>query len=199
MGFWDALFGRARPPRARLDALFSLATALPDIAEETGWQPGGRAGICLKPASGADFQRAADDLQDILRLAAQEFGSRLDVRTDEHGYAWAVFADQDLEDLVALTHAAATTLRDSGYGEQLLAALFRFRRSDQPFPHGDLATGGPAYLVYPFKRGAFYPFVPEGQRRRDTAEELRVAALLERRLPVERDESFWYPLWDAPV
>jgi hypothetical protein len=55
------------------------------------------------------------------------------------------------------------------------------------------------YLVYAYKRGAFYPFVPRGERGRDNAMELRLQAGLGRELPIEPELERWYPVWDAPV
>jgi hypothetical protein len=56
-----------------------------------------------------------------------------------------------------------------------------------------------AYLVYLFKRGTFYPFVPLGGEKRDTEEELRLRSLVVDDLKVEPDLDRWFPLWDLPV
>jgi hypothetical protein len=56
-----------------------------------------------------------------------------------------------------------------------------------------------AYLVYLFKRGTFYPFVPNGHERRDTEEELKLKSLVADDLVVEADLDRWFPLWDLPV
>jgi hypothetical protein len=55
-------------------------------------------------------------------------------------------------------------------------------------------------LIYGFKRGAFWPFVPTGEgQRRDNAYELRLKNELERELPIEQDLSRWLGLFDAPL
>ena len=78
---------------------------------------------------------------------------------------------------------------------------------------GDASTGGDpeltvgpgtvrtstAFLVYLFKRGTFYPFVPTGGGKRDTEEEFRLKSLLADDLEIESDLSRWFPLWDLPV
>jgi hypothetical protein len=68
------------------------------------------------------------------------------------------------------------------------------------------ATAGPgrvlpssAYLVYLFKRGTFYPFVPQGKERRNLEEELKLKSLVAGDLTVEADLDRWFPLWDLPV
>jgi len=56
-----------------------------------------------------------------------------------------------------------------------------------------------AYLVYLFKRGTFYPFVPTGHEQRSTEEEFRLRSLVADDLHVESDLDRWFPLWDLPV
>jgi hypothetical protein len=56
-----------------------------------------------------------------------------------------------------------------------------------------------AYLVYLFKRGTFYPFVPTGTEKRDIEEELKLKSLVADDLVVEADLDRWFPLWDLPV
>ena len=55
-------------------------------------------------------------------------------------------------------------------------------------------------IIYGFKTGSFWPFVPTGEeRRRDNAEELSLRTRLERELPMEPDLSKWLALYDAPL
>ena len=56
-------------------------------------------------------------------------------------------------------------------------------------------------IVYLFKRGTFYPFVPVAgeKERRDTELELRIRSMVGADLPFESDVSRWFPLWDLPV
>ena len=76
-----------------------------------------------------------------------------------------------------------------GFGQQLLAADFRFEGGENP-----------VYWIYGFKRGAFWPFVPTGEdKERDNATELELKAKLEKELPIEQDLTRWLALFDAPV
>ena len=85
-------------------------------------------------------------------------------------------------------HLVASELVAHGFGEQLLAAVFRF--------DGKL----PVYMIYGFKRGAFWPFIPKGEgKERDNAEELELKAKLEKELPIEQDLTRWLALFDAPI
>jgi hypothetical protein len=56
-----------------------------------------------------------------------------------------------------------------------------------------------AYLVYLFKRGTFYPFIPDGHEKRDLEQELKLKSLVAGDLIVEADLDRWFPLWDLPV
>ena len=54
-------------------------------------------------------------------------------------------------------------------------------------------------MIYGFKRGAFWPFVPLPDQKRDNALELDLKAKLERELPIEPDLTRWLALFDAPL
>jgi hypothetical protein len=55
-------------------------------------------------------------------------------------------------------------------------------------------------VIYNFKRGSFYPFVPaKGEQARDNERELRLKAQLGNELPFEEEIGRWFPLWDVPL
>ena len=91
-------------------------------------------------------------------------------------------------DLVGAAHTLAAEMTAKGFGSQLLAATFKFEGGEHP-----------VYWIYGFKRGAFWPFVPIGDQKRDNATELELKAKLEQELPVEQDLTRWLALFDAPV
>jgi hypothetical protein len=170
--------------------LFALTTARVTMEAELGLKPAGAGGIVFKPLSAGDFVRAENELQQLLDAVAAESGSRLSRKSDDFGYEWIVVADSDLEDQVTTVHAVAQGLSERGFGAQLLAAAFKFEGAGVP---------GPVFWIYGFKRGAFWPFVPKGEKERDNAEELELKAKLEKELPVEQDLSRWFGLFDAPL
>ncbi len=189
MGLTDVLFGRKRLKDARTDPLYALSTARVTLEVELGLKSSGRAAVTFKPLSSSDFVRAENELQALLETVATESQSRVTRRNDEFGYEWLIVEDPELEDLVAAVHLVGSELQARGFGSQLLAAVFRF-------------DGGahPVYLIYGYKRGAWWPFVPKGKdKERDNAEELELKAKLERELPIEPDLSRWLALFDAPV
>ena len=59
--------------------------------------------------------------------------------------------------------------------------------------------GRPIYFIYNFKRGAYYPFVPRGDKQRDTERELQLKAQIGGELPIEPELERWFPLWEIPL
>jgi hypothetical protein len=97
--------------------------------------------------------------------------------------------DRDFEDLVTSVHLVSSELQARGFGGQLLAALFPFEGREKQ-----------VNLIYGFKRGTFWPFVPAGEEQeRDNIEEMRLKNELEKELPIEADLTRWLALFDAPL
>ena len=186
MKLLDALLSRSRPVKSRLEPLFSMATASVTLTVQLGLEPEGRAGICLRPVDSSVFGRAREELRAMI---TGEGGTRLQFEHDKHGFLWVILENAQVEDLVAAMHMSSLTLQDLGFAEQLLAAVFRFRKDTAP-----------VFWIYNYKRGRFYPMVPApGDQQRDNAAELRLHSLLEHELPMEQAQERWYPLWDMPV
>ena len=189
MGLGDVLFGRKKLKGANLDKLFALSTAAITLETETSLKPAGVAAVVFKPLSAGDFMRAEADIDELLGVAARDSGSQVRRRSDSFGFQWMVIRDKDFEDLVTTTHLVSSELVDRGFGGQLLAAMFAFRDGDRP-----------VYLIYGYKRGTFWPFVPTGEEQeRDNAEELRLKNVLESEVPIEPDLTRWLALFDAPL
>ena len=191
MGFTDVLFGRKKLKGAKVDRLFALSTAQVTLETELGLRPAGVAGVVFKSLSAGEFMRAEQAIDELLGIVAQTSGSEVRRRQDTLGYQWLVVRDRDFEDLVTGVHLVAGELVAHGFGEQLLATLFAFESRDRDRP---------VYLIYGFKRGAFWPFVPTGEgQERDNAEELRLRNELQGELPFEPDLTRWLALFDAPL
>ncbi len=184
----DALLGRTRPVPSIIERLFAIATAEVTLETQLNLKPGDRAGITFRPVESAYFDRTAQELSGLLEISTRDTGTSYEVSTDSYGYRWIILRDPEFEDLVATIHVVSQTLTENGFGEQLLAAVFRFTT----------AEGKPIYWLYNYKRGTFYPFVPAGDRKRDNPLELRLASAMQRELPVEPELERWYPLWDIP-
>ncbi len=170
----------------------------------------GHAGVCFKPPSGQGIVEMQDE---VTKLLAMDGGAGLTKSEDGFGYQWLVVEDPDIEALVTQVHLVNSSLADAGWGPQLLCSVFGLaalpdQADTSSAADGDPATptvgpgkvlGSSAYLVYLFKRGTFYPFVPKGKEQRDTEEELRLRSLVADDLKVESDLDRWFPLWDLPV
>jgi hypothetical protein len=191
MGLADVLLGRKKLKGPAEDRLFALSTARVTLDAELGLKTAGVGGIVFKPLSAGEFVRAENDLQQVLDAVATESGSRLERKSDDFGYEWIVVRDAELEDQVTTVHAVAQGLEEAGFGEQLLAAAFKFEPK-----FGD---GKTIYWVYGYKQGAFWPFVPTGDKERDNPEEMELKAKLDNELPIEPDLSRWFALFDAPL
>jgi hypothetical protein len=191
VGLADILLGRKKLKGPAQDRLFALSTARVTLDTELGLETAGSGGIVFKPLSAGEFVRAENDLQQVLDAVAGESGSRLERKSDDFGYEWIVVRDAELEDQVTTVHAVAQGLQEAGFGEQLLAAAFKFEPK-----FGDRKV---VYWVYGYKQGAFWPFVPTGEKDRDNAEELELKAKLDKELPIEPDLSRWFGLFNAPL
>jgi hypothetical protein len=187
MKLLDILFGRTKPIPSKTEKLFAISTAQISLETKLELRPGRAAGIVFRPVSASSFNEASDEVQQILNLSAKDTNSRVYQQDDEYGFRWIIVEDEDFEDLVTLLHMVTLTLNEHGYGAQLLAAVFRFD-----------GRNGPVYWIYNYKRGAYYPFVPAGDRRRDNAEELHLQAVMDKELPIDPSLESWYPLWGIP-
>jgi hypothetical protein len=191
MKFLDTLLGRTKPKPANLDALFAVPGAAITLEAAMGLTSAGSAAVCFKPASAYDFASTCQEIGQLLELSGKDTGSEVSQSEDSYGYHWIVIRDPDVSDLVTTVHMVNSTLAERGYGNQLLASVFAFRGE----------TGGVSHLVYLFKRGTFYPFVPAagGGEKRDNQRELQLQGALQGEVPLETDLTRWFPIWGAPV
>ena len=186
MGLTDVLFGRKKLKGPARDRLFALTTAAVTLDVECGLKPAGAGAVVFKPLSAGDFTRVENDVEQLIQGVAADAGSKLERKSDSFGFEWVIVRDPDLEDQVTAVYGLANGLTEQGFGEQLLAAAFKFEPN--------------VYWIYGFKTGTYWPFVPTGEKQqRDNARELELKAKLEPELPVEQDLSKWFALFDAPI
>lgn len=191
MGLLDTLFGRTKPVKSKSEQLFAMATASITLQTKLDLQAAGAAGVVFRPVESSYFRQAEEELTQLLGLSSKESSIAVRTETDRFGYRWILLTDPVFEDLVANIHMVSLTLTEKGFGDQLLAAVFRLNQAD--------AANRAVYWVYNYKRGSFYPFVPEGSsERRDNAAELHFSAIMDGELPVEKSAEYWYPLWGIP-
>src|SRR3954451_7028889 len=150
MGFLDAVLGKRKIQGPAPDRLFALTTAYVDLETAQNVKTTGKAGIVFQQLATADFQQIVSDTEELLKGTGEETASKISTKDDEFGYRWVIVEDPELEDLVVAVNTTADNIAVGGYADRILAAVFSFK--DQ--------AGNPIYLIYNYKRGAWYPFVP---------------------------------------
>jgi len=191
MGIFDtirAVLGTSAETDATREAdpedLFGMSTAYLTMQADLGYDHCGEAALCFSGVDSTRFDGAVENVEAILAAGEIETGTSFRRHEDDHGYQWFVLGDDDPEDLVTTVHFAADQFIEEGFGSRILAAVFGFENDD-----------GPAYWVYSFRRGAYYPFAPRGTNDRDQRVEFKLQSVLDGELGIEGDESYWYPLW----
>lgn len=168
--------------------LFGMSTAYMTMEADLGYDHAGAAALCFSSVDSTSFAETVEEVESILQAGEEETGTTFRQRADDHGYNWVILEDADPEDLLTSIHFAADTFVEKGYGSRLLAAVFAFE-----------SGGENAYWIYSFRRGGYYPFVPDGTSDRNNKSEFKLQSVLEGELEIEPDESYWYPLWpDRP-
>jgi len=191
VGFLDAFLGKSKVAAPAATArLFALTTAYVDLETAQGIKTRGAAGIVFQQLATADFAQILSDTEELLAGTGEETGSTVETQDDEFGYKWVIVRDDDMDDLVVSVNTVADNLSLGGYGDRILAAVFSFND----------AQGKPLYLIYNYKRGNWYPFVPaSGQQQRANEREFQLKAQLGAGLPFEEDIARWFPLWGIPI
>ena len=186
MGFLDGILGRSTPPPADLDVLFAVPQAALSL-EVAGFTATGLGAVCFRDSEGQADDAVVGDAQ---QLISTDTAATVELTDDPHGFRWLTVtrAPGDVTGLVNDLHAANSSLVDAGFGGGLLCSTVVFTAP----------TGGPWALVYLFKQGTFYPFVPLAGQRRDNALELQVRGVVGDDVPVESKLDRWLALWGAP-
>lgn len=190
MGFLDVITGKRKLAKPAPDRLFAMSTAY--VTMETGLEitTRGAAAIVFQSLATADFTQIVRDMEEVVRATASDSATDVQTSEDSYGFSWLVLRGDSFDDLVVGINAVSTAIEGGGYGERLLAAVFAFHD----------ARARPLYVIYNYKRGAFYPFVPGGgSEQRDNERELVLKAQLGSELPFEQELSRWFPLWGTPI
>ncbi len=187
MGFLDSLLGKTKLPEAKTDKLFAISTAAVTMEANLGLKSDGAAGVCIKPMEHSMYEAAKSEIDDLLKISFKDTGTEHHIQKDEYNYVWVVLKDKDFDDLVTNIQMVSQILMEQGFGTQLLAAVYRFK--------GESAV----YWIYSFKLGSYYPFAAKSGQQRDTSLEFRLKSVMGTELPIEKDESKWYPMWGMPI
>ena len=192
MGLLDVLTGKRKLAKPAPDRLFAMSTAY--VTFETGLDLStrGAAAIVFQSLATADFRAIVTDMEEVVRATAGDSGTTVETSEDDFGFSWLILRGSEFDDLVVGLNAVSSALESGGYGERLLCAVFAFQDP------GDR----PAYWIYNYKRGSFYPFVPTAgghAQQRDNERELVLKAQIGSELPLEPELARWFPLWGIPI
>jgi hypothetical protein len=198
VGLRDILTGRHTVQGPAPDRLFAITTAYVTLQAEHQIDPAGKAAIVFQALATSEFESTLRDMEEVVTATGGDSGTKVSTEDDSYGYRWMVLhnpADApSVEDLAVGINAVSSSIETAGYGERLLCAVFAFED----------ARKQRVYFIYNYKRGFWYPFVPEStpahpQRQRSTERELQLKAQMASELPIEPELERWFPLWGIPI
>lgn len=188
MGLLSVLFGRNKLKKPDRERFFSVVTAGFALQGRTDLRLSDFAGIVFNPVESSFFDNLDPEIRDLLRVSGHATGTRYEIKDDSFGTRWVILDDRDFEDLVSTIHMISETIHDHGFGDRLLAAVFKCEFG-----------GSDAYWIYAYKRGTYHPIVQSRNGQRDNAAEIRLGAIMEEEnVPVERNFENWYSLSGIP-
>ena len=172
------------------DTISSLSSAYIALNTRLDLKSTGRSAICIKNVDLAPFSEMKQEIENFLDASKADFELTYRTIVDPYEYLWIIIMTKTLEDNVAAIASIGDTIEERGFSDKLLASIFDFN---------DGSTAN--YLIYNYKLDKFYPFVPinEQQKRRDHDKELKIMSAVRDELPVEKDMSNWYPIWNIPI
>ena len=166
------------------------------MQSEHSINPAGVAAIVFQALATSEFEATLREMEEVVKATGGESGTTTATQDDSYGYRWMVLRNpQDkpsVEDLAVGINAVSDSIETAGHGERLLCAVFAFADAEHR----------PVYFIYNYKRGFWYPFVPEpngGANTRSTERELQLKAQMASELPIEPELERWFPLWGIPI
>ena len=197
MGLREVLTGRHQVKDPAPDRLFAIATAYVTLQSEHQIEPAGVAAIVFQALATSEFEATLREMEQVVTSAGGDTGTSVSTQDDAYGYRWMVLRSPEgapsIEDLAVGINAVSGSIETAGHGERLLCAVFAFLD----------ARKRRVYFIYNYKRGYWYPFVPEEggaeERQRSTERELQLKAQMDGELPIEPELERWFPLWGIPI
>jgi hypothetical protein len=200
VGLRDILTGRHEVKGPAPDRLFAISTAYIALQSEHGIDPAGTAAVVFQALATAEFEATIRDMEEVVKATGGDSGTTVSTQDDSFGYRWMVLRNPtgvpSVEDLAVGINAVSGSIETAGHGERLLCAVFAFTDAQKR----------PVYFIYNYKRGFWYPFVPDsdpahpaGTNTRSTERELQLKAQMSSELPIEPELERWFPLWGIPL
>jgi hypothetical protein len=197
VGLRDILTGRHEVKGPAPDRLFAISTAYVTLESEHQIEPLGTAAIVFQALATSEFEATLKDMEEVVTATGGDSGTKVSRKDDSYGYRWMILRNPEgapsVEDLAVGINAVSGSIETAGHGERLLCAVFAFADAQKRR----------IYFIYNYKRGFWYPFVPDpdpGQpQQRSTERELQIKAQMASELPIEPELERWFPLWGIPI
>jgi len=195
VGLRDILTGRHEVKGPAPDRLFAISTAYVTLQAEHQIDSAGTAAVVFQALATGEFESTLRETEEVVKATGGESATGVATQDDSFGYRWMVLTSPQgkpsVEDLAVAVNAVSSSIETSGFGVRLLCAVFAFAD----------ARGGRIYFIYNYKRGYWYPFVPDPAKERErlTERELQIKAQMESELPIEPELERWFPLWGIPI
>jgi hypothetical protein len=195
VGLRDILTGRHEVKGPAPDRLFAIATAYVTLQAEHQIEPSGAAAIVFQALATSEFESTLRDMEEVVKATGGDSGTSVSTEDDSYGYRWMVLRNRpdapSVEDLAVGINAVSSSIETAGHGERLLCAVFAFEDAQKRR----------VYFIYNYKRGFWYPFVPDpaNPQQRLTERELQIKAQMADELPMEPELERWFPLWGIPI
>jgi hypothetical protein len=201
----DMLTGRHAVKGPAPDRLFAISTAYVALESEHQIDPTGTAAIVFQALATSEFEATLRDMEEVVKATGGDSGTSVSTQDDSYGYRWMVLRNPKgapcVEDLAVGINAVSSSIETAGHGERLLCAVFAFVDRSGPAGAAGGDGGGRVYFIYNYKRGYWYPFVPDPDhpQQRLTERELQIKAQMSAELPMEPELERWFPLWGIPI
>lgn len=199
MGLRDIITGRHTVAGPAPDRLFAITTAYIALQAEHSIDSTGVAAIVFQALATSEFEATLRDMEEVVRATGGDTGTQVATQDDSYGYRWMVLRNPagqpSVEDLAVGINAVSSSIETAGHGERLLCAVFAFTDAQKRA----------VYMIYNYKRGHWYPFVPASgggsahSNERATERELQLKAQMSGELPIEPELERWFPLWGIPI
>jgi len=195
VGLRDILTGRHEVKGPAPDRLFAITTAYVTLQSEHQIEPAGSAAIVFQALATSEFEATLRDMEEVVKATGGDSATSVSTEDDSYGYRWMVLRNPQgkpsVEDLAVGINAVSGSIETAGHGERLLCAVFAFEDAQKRR----------IYFIYNYKRGFWYPFVPDPQnpKERLTERELQIKAQISSELPIEPELERWFPLWGIPI
>jgi len=195
VGLRDILTGRHEVKGPAPDRLFAISTAYVTLQAEHQIEPAGTAAIVFQALATSEFEATLRDMEEVVTATGGESATSVSTEDDSYGYRWMVLHNPagapSVEDLAVGINAVSGSIETAGHGERLLCAVFAFADARQQR----------IYFIYNYKRGYWYPFVPDPSKPQErlTERELQIKAQMASELPIEPELERWFPLWGIPI